>query len=100
MKKSYPVTIDKPRSLRYGFVALNMIEEALDKPVTSIRLDAIRIKEVAVLTWGGLYHEDKTLTPDRILELFDEHDIDYTQIMLVVGQALAESFGVEEDEKK
>ena len=99
MKKSYPVMIDKQRSLRYGFVAIDMIEETLDKPIGAIDLRNIRMKEVAVLTWAGLHHEDDTLTPKKILEMFDEYDVDFVEIMSIVGDALAESFGAEEEKK-
>jgi len=99
MKKSYPVTIDKQRSLRYGFVAIDMIEEALDKPISLIDFQNIKIKEVAVLVWAGLSHEDSTLTPKKILELFDEHDVDYIKVMQIVSEAIVGAFGFQNEKK-
>ena len=99
MKKSCPVMIDKERHLRYGLVAIDMIEEELDKAISQLDLANLRTKEAAVVIWAGLYHEDKELSPKQILELIDDSEADYTKIMEVVGEAISEAFDVK-DEKK
>ena len=99
MKKAFPVVIDKPRSLRYGLVALEMAEEALDKSISEIDLNKIRLKEVAVLVWAGLQHEDDTLSPKDILKLFDDHDADYVKILEVVSEAISDAFDLKEEKK-
>lgn len=95
MKKSFKVTIDKERHLRYGFVALSMIEDELDKPISKIDFENVRIKEIAALAWAGLYHEDNTLTPQSVLELIDESDTDYTKLMTTIGEAISGAFEAE-----
>lgn len=99
MKKAFPVMIDKQRNLRYGLVAIDMIEEELDKAITQLDLANLRTKEQAVVIWAGLYHEDKELSPRQILELIDEHNADYTKIMEVVGEAISAAFDVKEEKK-
>ena len=99
MKKSFPVMIDKQRHLRYGLVAISMIEDELDKAITQLDLANLRTREQAVVIWAGLYHEDKELSPMQILEMIDEHEASYAEIMAVVGEAIGEAFDVN-DEKK
>ena len=88
------IKLDKTRNLRYGMVALIKIEKKLGKPFSKIDFDGgdITYEEVATIIWGGLVHEDPTLTPEKVAELIDEHS-DITSAMVTMGEAMQEAFG-------
>lgn len=72
----YPIKLDKMRNLRYGMKAISLIEETLGKPVMQIEgIDngGLTMHAYAVLIWAGLVHEDKDLTPDKVIDLVDEY---------------------------
>ncbi len=58
----------------------------------------LTMEEYATLIWAGLVHEDKDLTPDKVIDLIDEHSslVDVTRDM---WKALNETFTVEGEEK-
>jgi hypothetical protein len=59
---SFPIDLDRPRSLRFDFNALAAYEEATGESVmaSSFAIDSAR--KIRALLWAGLLHEDATLT--------------------------------------
>jgi hypothetical protein len=62
MKKGITIQLDKPRTLRYGINALAKIEDITSKPLMQLDLSNVGIKDMLVICYAGLYHEDKALT--------------------------------------
>lgn len=76
----YPIKLDKERQLRYGMRAVSLIEKKFKKPMSKIDMDNLTMEETAVFIWAGLTHEDKNLSPDRVIDLVDQ----YSSISLVL----------------
>ena len=79
MKKGITITLDKPRTLRYGMNALAKIEDITGKTLMSLDLNNVGIKDLLAIVYAGLCHEDKSLT-------------------LEVGDALTAAFGTAKKE--
>lgn len=91
----YPIELDKIRNFKYGMKAISLIEKKFKKPISKVDMESLTMEETATLIWAGLYHEDKNLTPDKVMDLVDE----YSNMVTVVesmGQAMQEAFGVED----
>lgn len=72
----YPIKLDKVRNLKYNMRAIDAIEKKFKKPVMKIegmQDGALSMNEYATLIWAGLVHEDNNLTPDKVMDLIDEH---------------------------
>ena len=95
----HPIELDKVRNLRYGMKALSLIEKKLKKPISQIDMDNLTMEDAAVMIWAGLQHEDKNLTPDKVMDLVDDHS-NVQAVMIAMGKAFAEAFGVEEPEEE
>ena len=50
------------------------------------------MEDMATIIWAGLVHEDRELTPDKVMDLIDENS-NVAEAMKIVGEALAQSFG-------
>jgi hypothetical protein len=88
----YPIQLDKSRNFRYGMRAISLVEKKLKKPISKVNFDEITMEESAILIWAGLQHEDKELTPEKVMDIID----DYSSISAVLqeaGHALNEAFG-------
>lgn len=92
----YPVRLDKMRNFRYGMRALSLIEKKLKKPVSKIDLDNLTMEDMAIMIWAGLAHEDKDLTPDKVMDLVDEHST-ISAIAEAMSEAFQAAFGDPED---
>jgi len=68
-----PIELDKTRNLRYGMKAFAAVEDRLGKPLGKIDLSAITYNDLAVFLWAGLRHEDPEITPEKVMDLIDEH---------------------------
>lgn len=68
-----PIKLDKTRNFRYGMKAIDLIEKELKINISNLDLDKLTMNDTATIMWAGLVHEDKELTPDKIMELIDEH---------------------------
>lgn len=86
------VQLDKIRSFRYGMKALSRIESLLGVPVSKLDFDNLTQIHLATIICCGLMHEDPDLTPEKVMDLIDEHSslVDVTSAM---GQAFTEAFG-------
>lgn len=92
MKKGITITLDKPRTLRYGMNALAMIEDLTGKTLMSLDLNHVGVKDLLAIIFAGLYHEDHTLTVEKVGDLIDEYS-DITTIAESVGAAFTAAFG-------
>ena len=95
MKKGITFELDKPRTLRFGINALAKIEDLTGKPLTTLKLDSVGIKDLLIITYAGLAHEDQDLTVEKVGDLIDE----YSSIEILsqkLGEALTLAFGKEE----
>ena len=72
--------------------ALSLIEKKLKKPISQIDMDNLTMEDAAVMIWAGLQHEDKGLTPDKVMDLVDDHSNIQT-LMIAMGEAFAGAFG-------
>ena len=88
----YPIELDKMRNFRYGMKALHLIEKKLKKPISQIDMDNLTMEDAAVMIWAGLQHEDKGLTPDKVMELVDDYSNVQT-VMIAMGKAFEGAFG-------
>lgn len=98
----YPIKLDKVRNLKYGMRAIDLIEKKFGKPIMAIeglQEGLLTMEEYATLIWAGLVHEDKNLTPDKVIDLIDEHS-SLVEVTRDMWKALNETFTVEEEEKK
>lgn len=92
MKQGITITLDKPRTLRYGVNALAKIEDIIGKPLSALDLGKVGIKDLLAIVYAGLYHEDKNLTVEQVGDLIDEHS-NLAEIAEKVGEALTLAFG-------
>ena len=97
----YPIQLDKMRNFRYGMKAISLIEKKLGKPIGKIDLENLTMEDAAVMIWAGLVHEDKDLTPEKVMDLVDEYS-DVQTALTAMGEAFQGAFGNygENDAKK
>lgn len=94
-----PVTLDKVRNFRYGMKAMSIIEKKFKKPIAKIDFDNLTMEDTATVIWAGLQHEDKSLTPDRVMDLIDEKG-NLQEVLKTMSEAMSAAFGGgKEDEK-
>ena len=96
----YPIDLDKTRNFKYGMRAISLIEKKLKKPVAKIDMENLTMEDAAIMIWAGLQHEDKDLTPDKVMDLVDDYS-DIATVMQAMGEAFQGAFGKAEvpDEK-
>ncbi|QIB68616.1 hypothetical protein Ami103574_04465 [Aminipila butyrica] len=94
-----PIELDKVRNFRYGMKAISLIEKKLKAPIAKIDMDSLTMEESATLVWAGLAHEDKNLTPDKVMDLIDDYST-LTEVMKAMETAMEEAFGVAEEPGK
>jgi hypothetical protein len=93
MAKAFvPIQLDKTRNLRYGMKALSKVEDALGKPLAKIDMNNLTQRELATFIWAGLEHEDKSLDPDSVMDLIDDHS-DIPTATTMLGKAIQEGMG-------
>lgn len=97
MKNGITINLDKPRTLRYGMNALAKIEDLTGKSILSLDLNKLGIKDLLAIVYGGLYHEDKTLTIQKVGDLIDEYS-NLNEVAEKLGEALTAAFGGENTE--
>ena len=97
MKQGITINLDKPRTLRYGMNALAKIEAITGKSVLSLEMDKLGVRDLLAIAYGGLYHEDKSLTIEKVGNLIDEHS-NIVEIAEKLGKALSMAFGEDKTE--
>lgn len=96
----YPIKLDKVRNFRYGMKAISLIEESFGKPIMDIEgieNGRMTMKDYAILIWAGLVHEDNELTPEKVMDLVDEHS-SIAEVSKVMWKALNDVFMTDEAE--
>lgn len=92
MAKAFiPYKLDKVRNLRYGMRALSLFEETTGKEMASMDFNRVSIQDLGVLIWVGLYHEDKELTPESVMDLIDDYST-IEEAAEFMGKAMDEAF--------
>lgn len=99
MKHGITINLDKPRTLRYGINALAKIEDLTNKPLVKLDLKNVGIKDLLIITYAGLCHEDSNLTIEKIGDIIDEYS-SLGEIAEKVGEALTLAFGKEDKSSK
>ena len=66
----YILALDRPRRLKFGFAALNILQEQLGDREWN-EFDKIKVHEMAIFAWAGLIWEDPTLTLEGTRALID-----------------------------
>ncbi len=99
MKNGVAINLDRPRTLRYGMNALAKIEDITGKSILSLDMSEVGIRDLLAIVYGGLYHEDKTLTLDKVGNLIDEYS-NLNEIAEKIGEALSLAFGGENVENE
>ncbi len=79
--------------------AISLIEKKLKKPMVQIDMNNLTMEDTAIILWAGLQHEDKSLSPDKVMDLVDEHS-NFVKAIEAMGEAMSEAFGrIDETEK-
>ncbi len=91
------VELDKPRQLRYGMNAMVIVEDLLNKKISQINLLDLSFKELRVLAFAGLYHEDKSLTLDAVGDIIDKYS-STSEMSMKIGEALTLAYGKPKNE--
>lgn len=99
MKHGVTINLDKPRTLRYGINALAKIEDLTNKPLVKLDLKNVGIKDLLIITYAGLCHEDNNLTIEKVGDIIDEYS-SLGEIAEKVGEALTLAFGKEDKSSK
>ena len=89
----YPIKLDKVRNFKYGMRAISLVEKRFKKPINKVDMDNMTMEEAAVMIWAGLVHEDKNLSPDKVMDLVDDYS-SVPEVMRHLTEAMNESFGV------
>lgn len=92
MKQGITIILDKPRTLRYGINALAKIEDVTGKPLMQLDLASVGIKDLLGIVYAGLYHEDKTLSVEKVGDLIDEYS-NLSAVAEKISEALSIAFG-------
>lgn len=62
--------LDKERTLKFGVRSFIAMEKAVGMPLAKFDYEQTEI--VYVMLYGGLVHEDKSLTVDKIIDIVEE----------------------------
>lgn len=76
MKPSVAIELDKPRNLRINTNAMVKLEEMMGKPLSEIGT-RFGVKDIRMIMFCGLLHEDKDLTLDSVGDLIDLVGLEY-----------------------
>lgn len=96
MKQYVNINLDKTRNLRYGHRALIKIEEMLNRKLAELENAQLGIKELDIIIYCGLIHEDKTLTFEQFLDIVEECDITFEELSTKIKEAFEVTFGKKE----
>lgn len=88
-----PITLDKSRNFRYGMKALSLVEKKFKKNLAAIDFNNLTIEETMTIIWAGLVHEDKDLTPEKLIDIIDDNNIKLETLVKAMGEAINNAFG-------
>lgn len=93
MAKSFTVIeLDKHRNLRFGYKALMLLEDMMGCSLKDINFKSLTLKDISIILYCGLVHEDESLSIDKVIDLLDEQE-DITLISNKIADAISNSFG-------
>lgn len=98
----FPIKLDKMRNLKYGMRAIDLIEKKFGKPIMEIEginNGNLTMEEYATIIWAGLQHEDKELTPDKVMDLIDIYS-SIVEVAKVMWKAINDVFKTNEEESE
>jgi len=103
-----PIELDKTRHLYFDFNALVVVGDNIDVPIQDLLASihrSLNLKTIRALLLGGLYHEDRSLTAEKVGRLLDpmlKKPADLVKIGDTLRTALVAAFADEtgESEKK
>lgn len=98
----FPIKLDKMRNLKFNMRAIDFIEKKYGKPLMQIegmQNGLLTMDKTATIVCAGLLHEDKELTPDKVMDLIDEHSC-LRDASKEMWTALNEVFKSDEDEEE
>jgi hypothetical protein len=84
------VNLDKERNLRYTMNALAEIEDQLGVPLSEMAELKMTIKNVRVILWAGLIHEDEELTQREVGNMVDLENMQEVQEKVAEAFAMAD----------
>lgn len=95
MPKQYvPIELDKTRNLRYGYKAMQQVEDRLGIHLSQLNFDSVSLNELAIILLAGLQHEDNDLTVDKLVDILDEFDLTIIEELAEkLGKAIGEAMG-------
>jgi hypothetical protein len=91
-KKFIVVQMDKERKLRLTNSAIYEIEEKFKRPMAKMDAENLYHKDIITILCAALKWEDKELTCDEAMELFDEY-LDIGDTYKLFGELMANTFG-------
>lgn len=94
-----PIELDKVRNFRYGMKAMSIVEKKFKKPIAKVDFENMTMEETATIIWAGLQHEDKSLSPDKVMDLIDEKG-NLQEVMAAMSEAMNLAFGGGKEEEK
>jgi len=96
MAETVPITLDRPRNLRYDWAAIKVIEQQTGVVVGELTklFKPYSITNMIIVLRAGLLHEDPDITEDDVGRLV--YGKKAVEVMEKVGEALAQGFGGEE----
>lgn len=94
-----PIELDKTRNFRYGMKAIDYIEKKFKKPMAKIDLEELTMEQTATIICAGLVHEDRELTPSKVMGLVDEKG-NMQEVIETMAKAFGESFSGGEEKNK
>lgn len=72
--QAIPIELDKPRNLLYTLYGLSELQDAVgsfDELMDRLKQPEPRFKDVYLLVWAGLVHEDDALTSKQVANMIN-----------------------------
>jgi hypothetical protein len=89
---SIPVELDKTRHLKVSFGAMQRYKAATGKKLsmdfTNMEIDEM-MREICVLLWASLAHEDEELTVEQVEEMIGPANLNYVQEKLFEAMGMS-----------
>lgn len=85
------IQLDKKRTLRYTLNSLAEIEDRLGVPLSEMGDMKMTIKNVRVILWAGLIHEDPELTEQEVGNMVDLENFQEVQDKVAEAFAMSQS---------
>lgn len=84
------IELDKERHLRYTMNALAEMEDQLGVPLSELKDVKMTIKNVRVILWAGLIHEDKEISIEEVGDMVDLGNLEEVQLKVTEAFAMSQ----------